>query len=151
MVVGMPLIGKDYLRTGHNGWMTLRIESQGQMPRGDRGGAAAARRPAGTGHEAVPATTGQQSGPRTPSTRASMERPTRPRSLANITIQVTTDGSYREYPTASILDFAYEALCHQCSLCRCRDQPGRAKTIDEEKKVLDELDDDGSFLAEQAL
>lgn len=72
--------------------------------------------------------------------------------LCNIMLQVTTDGSYLEYPTGRHLDSAYEGvLAGMQPLPMPPIAPAVQAQIDNSQKILYELDTDGSILGKSKL
>src|SRR5260221_4983585 len=82
----------------------------------------------------------------------SMEAAYKTAQLSNILLQVTTDGSYLEYPTGKPLDFAYEGIVSSMQpMPMPTINPDVQKQIDEAQKVLYELDDERSILGKSKL
>jgi hypothetical protein len=153
MVLGMPVDPEDYLRPwSPMGGSTLQeMHDKSQLP-----SVAAVAGPAGA--TPAPAAAGGSAGdgqtpPPDPKYARSMEAAYKTAQLANILLQVTTDGSYLEYPTGKHLDFAYEGiLAGMQPLPMPPINPDVQKQIDDAKKVLYEMDpDDGSIVGKSKL
>jgi hypothetical protein len=144
MVLGMPVEPKDYMNPwSPMGGATLSdMSAKGTLPNVGAAPAPAAA----TGATPAPPP------PPNPKYAAAMEAAYKTAQLCNLLLQVTTDGTYLEYPTGKHLDFAYESIISAM-------QPGVMPTIsaavqqqiDEAQKVLYELDTDGSILGKSKL
>src|SRR5260221_1974020 len=145
MVLAMPVDPEDYLHPwSPMGGSTLQdLTSKGQLPSvAPVAAPASAQTPANQAPPPAP----------DPKYARSMEAAYKTAQLSNILLQVTTDGSYLEYPTGKHLDFAYEGIVSSMQPMPMPPiNPDVQKQIDEAKKVLYELDDDGSILRKSKL
>src|SRR5260221_1137101 len=145
MVLGMPVDPEDYLHPwSPMGGSTLQdLTSKGQLPSvAPVAAPASAQTPANQAPPPAP----------DPKYARSMEAAYKTAQLSNILLQVTTDGSYLEYPTGKHLDFAYEGIVSSMQPMPMPPiNPDVQKQIDEAQKVLYELDDDGSILGKSKL
>ncbi|MEO8627231.1 MAG: hypothetical protein ABI612_03905 [Betaproteobacteria bacterium] len=143
MTLGMPVDPLDYRRpwSPMGGASLQELSSKGELP--NAGGAPATA--ADAAGDAAPAPD--------PKYARAMEAAYKTAQLGNILLQVTTDGTYLEYPTGRHLDFGYEGLLSSM-------QPGPMppidpavqKQIDDAQKILYELDeDDGSIIGRTKL
>jgi hypothetical protein len=151
MVLGMPVEPKDY----KNPWSPMGgaslsdMSAKGTLP--NVGAAPAPATPAGAAPAAAAGATPAPPPP-DPKYAAAMEAAYKTAQLCNLLLQVTTDGTYLEYPTGRHLDFAYEGIISAM-------QPGVMPTIsaavqqqiDQAQAVLYELDTDGSILGKSKL
>jgi len=147
MVLGMPVDPEDYLRPwSPMGGSTLQeMHDKAQLPSvapvANQAGAPAA--PTGDGPPPPP----------DPKYARSMEAAYKTAQLANVLLQVTTDGSYLEYPVGKHLDFAYEGIVAGMQPMPMPPiSPDVQKQIDDAQKVLYELDpNDGSIVGKSKL
>lgn len=155
MVLGMPVDPEDYLRPwSPMGGSTLQdMRSKGRMPSvAPVAAPTAAPAPAGQATQPDPDPSQATQAAPDPKYARSMEAAYKTAQLANITLQVTTDGSYLEYPTGKHLDFAYEGIVSSMQPMPMPPiNPDVQKQIDDAQKVLYELDEDGSILGKSKL
>lgn len=137
MVLGMPIDPKDYSNPwSPMGGSTLQATVSAQS------GAAPATPPGGTAGAAAPNSLAAD-----PRFARSMQAAFKTASLANIMLQVTTDGTYLEYPVGRHISFQYEGIVNGM-------QPGPLppidpavqKQIDDASRVLHAFDKDGNQL-----
>jgi hypothetical protein len=153
MVLGMPVDPEDYLRpwSPAGGSSLQQMAASGTLPN-----AGAAPAPA-AGAAAAPATgtNGSATPPPPmpdPKFEKAMSSAYKTAQLCNLLLQVTTDGSYLEYPTGRHLDFAYESIIAGMQPAPMPPiSPDVQKQIDDAQKVLYELDTDGSILGKSKL
>jgi hypothetical protein len=147
MVLGMPVDPEDYLRPwSPMGGSTLQeMHDKAQLP-----SVAPVANPAG-----APAAAPGDAPPPPPDPKyaRSMEAAYKTAQLANVLLQVTTDGSYLEYPVGKHLDFAYEGIVAGMQPTPMPPiSPDVQKQIDDAQKVLYELDpSDGSIVGKSKL
>jgi hypothetical protein len=133
LTLGMPIDPEDYLHP----WSPMGgASAQGQSQAPAAAPTAAGQAPAAD-----------------PKYAKALEAAYKTAQLCNLLLQVTTDGSYLEYPTGRHLDAAYESLIAGMQpLPMPPISPDVQKQIDESKKVLYELDpDDGSITGKSKL
>ena len=109
MVLGMPVEPRDY----KNPWSPMGGASLSDMSaKGTLPNVGAAPAPATPAGAAPAATAGATPAPPPPDPKyaAAMEAAYKTAQLCNLLLQVTTDGTYLEYPTGRHLDFAYEGI-----------------------------------------
>jgi hypothetical protein len=151
MVLGMPVDPEDYLRpwSPMGGASLQDMVSKGQLP--NAGGAAAAAPAAAS--TAPAAGTGASAAPSVdPKYELAMQAAFKTAQLCNVLLQVTSDGSYLEYPTGKHLDFAYEGVIHSMQPMPMPPiNPDVQKQIDAAQAVLYDLDTDGSILSKSDL
>ncbi len=139
MTLGMPVDPADYLHP----WSPM----GGASASGTGAAGAAPVMPA----PAPAATPGAAPEP-DPKFAKALESAYKTAQLCNIMLQVTTDGSYLEYPTGRHLDSAYDGiLAGMQPLPMPPIAPAVQAQIDESQKVLFELDTDGSILGKSKL
>jgi hypothetical protein len=142
MTLGMPVDPEDYLHP----WSPM-------------GGASAQGQTQGTSATPVAPPTAPAAGAAQPATppdpkyAKALEAAYKTAQLCNTMLQVTTDGSYLEYPTGRHLDAAYEGVITGMQpLPMPPISPEIQKQIDDAQKVLYELDpDDGSIVGKSKL
>jgi hypothetical protein len=157
MVLGMPVDPEDYLRpwSPAGGSSLQQMAANGTLP--NAGAAPAAPATAASASGAAPATGVNGSAtpaPPTPDPRVerAMSAAYKTAQLCNLLLQVTTDGSYLEYPTGRHLDFAYESIIAGMQPAPMPPiNPDVQKQIDDAQKILYELDTDGSILGKSKL
>jgi hypothetical protein len=154
MVLGMPIDPEDYLGPwSPSGGSTLQdMSSKGTLP---NAGAAPAPT-AAAGSTSTPSAGGASSAPAAPmadpKTMRAMSAAYKTAQLCNLLLQVTTDGTYLEYPTGKHLDFAYEGiLAAMQPLPMPPIAPDVQKQINDAQAVLYDLDTDGSILGKSKL
>jgi hypothetical protein len=147
MVLGMPVDPEDYLRPwSPMGGSTLQeMHDKAQLPSVAPVANPAAAPAAAPGDAPPP--------PPDPKYARSMEAAYKTAQLANVLLQVTTDGSYLEYPVGKHLDFAYEGIVAGMQPTPMPPiSPDVQKQIDDAQKVLYELDpSDGSIVGKSKL
>jgi hypothetical protein len=156
MVLGMPVDPEDYLRpwSPAGGSSLQQMAANGTLP---NAGAAPAAATTATAPAAAPAagTNGAATPPppvADPRVEKAMAAAYKTAQLCNVLLQVTTDGSYLEYPTGRHLDFAYESIISSMQPAPMPPiNPDVQKQIDDAQKVLYELDTDGSILGKSKL
>ncbi|HSR78513.1 MAG TPA: hypothetical protein VLN57_18175 [Xanthobacteraceae bacterium] len=142
MTLGMPVDPEDYLHP----WSPM-------------GGASAQGQAQATSATPVSPPTAPAAGAAQPATppdpkyAKALEAAYKTAQLCNIMLQVTTDGTYLEYPTGRHLDAAYEGVITGMQpLPMPPISPAVQKQIDDAQKVLYELDpDDGSIVGKSKL
>ena len=149
MVLGMPVDPEDYLRpwSPMGGASLQDMASKGQLP--NVGGA-----PAATPAAAAPtgATDPNAPLPPDPKYQRAMQAAYKTAQLCNVLLQVTSDGSYLEYPTGKHLDFAYEGIIQGMQPMPMPPiNPDVQKQINDSQAVLYSLDTDGSILGKSDL
>jgi len=155
MVLGMPVDPEDYLRPwSPAGGSTLQdMAAKGTLPNAGPAAATpttaapAAAAPAGANGSATPP-------PPTPDPKfeRAMSAAYKTAQLCDLLLQVTTDGTYLEYPTGRHLDFAYESIIAAMQPAPMPPiSPDVQKQIDDAQKVLYDLDTDGSILGKSKL
>jgi hypothetical protein len=137
LILGMPVDPQDYI----NPW----------MPQGDtnvkdavaQGAVATTPAPAASGSTAAasPPT------PPDPKAARALAAAYKTSALCNILLQVTTDGTYLEYPTGQHLNFAYESIISAMQPITSNEAPDPQveAAIDKARRVLFELNDDGTI------
>jgi hypothetical protein len=158
MVLGMPVDPEDYLGAwSPAGGSTLQdMSSQGALP---NAGAAPAPTPAAGAPAGSSGTTSAGGAgtlppapPPDPKFMRAMSAAFKTAQLCTKLLQVTTDGSYLEYPTGKHLDFAYEGIISAMQpLPMPPIAPDVQKQINDAQAVLYDLDTDGSILGKSKL
>jgi len=149
MVLGMPVDPEDYLGpwSPMGGASLQDMSAQGTLPN-----AGAAPAPA-AGASAAGATAAAAVAPAPdPKFEKAMQAAYKTAQLCNTLLQVTTDGTYLEYPTGRHLDFQYEGIISAMQPTPMPPiSPDVQKQIDDAQAVLYELDTDGSILGKSKL
>jgi hypothetical protein len=137
LMLGMPIDPQDYM----NPW----------MPQGDtniqdavaQGTAPAAPAPAAAGGTTAAA----PPPPPDPKAARALAAAFKTSALCNILLQVTTDGTYLEYPTGKHLDFAYNSIISAMQPLTSNEAPDPQveAAILAARKVLFDLNDDGTI------
>ena len=137
LVLGMPVDPNDY----HAPWSPMGGSTLQEIVAQP---AASGGTPAGTAPPKLAAD---------PRFSKSMEAAFKTAQLANIMLQVTTDGSYLEYPTGRHLDFQYDQIVHGMQPLPMPPIPPEVqKQIDDSRHVLYDLDpNDGSISGKSQL
>jgi hypothetical protein len=158
MVLGMPVDPEDYLRpwSPAGGSSLQQMAANGTLP---NAGAAPAAAVTAAPAAAAPvngtngsAATSPPPPVADPKFEKAMSAAYKTAQLCNLLLQVTTDGSYLEYPTGRHLDFAYESIIAGMQPAPMPPiNPAVQKQIDDAQTVLYELDTDGSILGKSKL
>jgi hypothetical protein len=156
MVLGMPVDPEDYLKpwSPMGGASLQDMASKGQLPNVGAAPAATGTAAATTAPAAAPAASTDPNAPPPvdPKYELAMQAAFKTAQLANVLLQVTTDGSYLEYPTGKHLDFAYEGIINSMQPMPMPPiNPDVQKQIDAATAVLYDLDTDGSILGKSDL
>ncbi|MGH7122728.1 MAG: hypothetical protein ACREFI_00040, partial [Stellaceae bacterium] len=156
MVLGMPVDPIDYLGawSPSAGDSLLDMASQGSLP--NAGAAPPPAAGAAPASGAAPAASASAAPPAPPPAdpkfMRSMSAAYKTAQLCTKLLQVTTDGTYLEYPTGKHLDFAYEGiLAGMQPMPMPPISPDVQKQINDAQAVLYELDTDGSILGKSKI
>jgi len=150
LVLGMPIWREDYMRPWTpSGGASLQEAFHGN---GQANGGQAAQPAAGNGAAANRDAQAPAQPEIDPKFLRAMQAAFKTALLCRTMLQVTKDGTYREYPTGRHLDIAYESVMHGM-------QPGPMaemaedvkKRVEEAEKILFEKDEDGSIIGKTKL